>query len=165
MTAPQLAQRATGGTNPAAQDEIAATQSLPWVCRDAIAPKIWRDGTSGAPGAPAGLWVESNGSPGCYGGWELIFPVRSQPGDAFVFEIDVKGEALARGPDALVAEAFWHDDAGALADWDPLLLDGAAPSVGGRGELLVQARFAKRLRSPAGATQLRVRCGLRWTAS
>src|SRR5436190_9956816 len=164
MTAPQLAQRATGGTNPAAQDEIAAAQSLPWVCRDAIAPKIWRDGTSGAPGAPAGLWVESNGSPGCYGGWELIFPVRSQPGDAFVFEIDVKGEALARGRDALVAEAFWHDDAGALADWDPLLLDGAAPSVGGRGELLVQARFAKRLRSPAGATQLRVRCGLRWTA-
>src|SRR5580765_6426459 len=112
MTARRAVDAATGGTNPAAQDEVVAAQALPWVCRDAIAPRIWRDETAEASGAPVGLWVESNGSPGCYGGWELVFPVRSQPGDAFVFEIDVEGAALARGPDALVAEAFWHDAEG-----------------------------------------------------
>lgn len=142
----------------AAGDEIALAQALPWVCRDAIAPRIWREEEAAGT---ADLWVESNGSPGCYGGWELRFPVAAQPRQDFVLEIEAAGDALTRGPDALVAEAFWYDATGKQLDWDPVLLDRAARAG---GDSHVRARYAKRLRYPAGATELGVRCGIRWTA-
>jgi predicted amidohydrolase len=138
--------------------------SVPWVVREAIAPRLW---TKAEASGLQDLWMESNGSEGCYGGWELRFPVEAREGDQFFFELAAETAGLARGVDALVAEAFWHDAAGAQVDWDPVFFAGTAgPDVlevgdvsGGR----LYARHAVRLRCPAGATELRVRCGIRWS--
>ena len=125
----------------------------PWICRESIAPRIWMEDDQTA------LWMESNGSAGCYGGWELFFPVAAQPGDALRLELAEEAAGLERGTDELVVEAFWYDDSGTEMNWDPVLLDGATAVEDGRLSL----RYAKALRYPAGATRLGVRCGLRWS--
>ena len=136
-----------------ARDASAGAQ--PWVCRPEIAPRTWREGDS--------LWCESNGSEGCYGGWELELQA-PWPGERLDFSIEVEGDGLSRGADALVAEAFWDDAAdphGRQIEWDPLFLElpPAAPPPGGT----FRARYANTLLVPPGARTLRVRCGLRWT--
>ena len=119
--------------------------AVSWVVREEIAPTVRRDGDY--------LWLDSNGSEGCYGGWELRFPVGAAEGDEFVLELYADAEGLTRGSDALVAEAFWFGAENAQRDWDPVFFEGGYP----------RARFATRLRCPAGAAELRVRCGLRWS--
>ena len=57
-----------------AGDALPLGHAQPWICRESIAPRIWQEADRTA------LWVESNGSEGCYGGWELLFPVAAQPG-------------------------------------------------------------------------------------
>ena len=166
-------------------DAAATAQAIPWVCREAIAPRIWREvGAAVPPVGPAtgladaadpaaltALHVEFNGSAGCYGGWELLLPVPAATGTAvpFVsFEIEVEASGLARTPDCLVVEAFWYGPAGPDAghvDWDPVLLDGVEAGVSATDDAVLRVRFAKRLRRPAGATQLGVRCGIRWSAT
>ena len=108
----------------------------PWICRESIAPRIWQEADRTA------LWVESNGSEGCYGGWELLFPVVSLPpasaaphlassvrrgpvSDTLLLELAAQATGLERGTDELVVEAFWYDDSGAEVNWDPVLLDRA----------------------------------------
>ncbi len=73
-----------------------------WVCRPEIAPHVRREGD--------GLWCESNGSEGCYGGWELVFR-GPWSAERLRFDLAVDGDSLPRGADSLVAEAFWHDSA------------------------------------------------------
>jgi predicted amidohydrolase len=118
---------------------------VPWTVRETIAPRVWRE--DGA------CWLESNGSEGCYGGWELRFPIEAAEGDELLFELHAEARDVARGADALVVEAFWHDASGVQHDWDPVFFGGGYP----------RPSYAARLRCPAGATELRVRCGLRWT--
>ncbi|HET7767456.1 MAG TPA: carbon-nitrogen hydrolase family protein, partial [Chloroflexota bacterium] len=127
--------------------KVPLREAVPWVVREEIAPTLRREDDS--------LWLESNGSEGCYGGWELRFPVPAgvSEGDELVFELRAEASGLARGSDALVAEAFWHVADDKQCDWDPVFFDGGYP----------QAAFSARLRCPAGATELRVRCGLRWS--
>jgi predicted amidohydrolase len=141
---------------PALHPEIPQMRALPWVCREEIAPRLWGND---APQPPA-LWLESNGSEGCYGGWELRFGVTAAPEGELQFEVTADATDLPRGADALVVEAFWHDPAGQQVDWHPVFLQGVSPA----GETLV-AQYGARLRYPAGATELRVRCGLRWAAT
>jgi predicted amidohydrolase len=76
------------------------------------------------------------------------------------FQLLVEASGLARGADALVAEAFWHDDAGREVDWHPLFRE--EPVVTGDQ---LHLRFAADLVVPAAAAELRVRCGLRWAAA
>jgi predicted amidohydrolase len=141
----------------------------PWVCRPEIAPYVGREEN--------GLRCESNGSEGCYGGWELVFR-GPWPAERLRFELAADGDGLPRGADSLVAEAFWHDSPDLdreQIEWDPLFLvevteSGAATRAGGAdgtdaaggagGRLHV--RYANTLRVPPRATELRVRCGLRW---
>jgi predicted amidohydrolase len=99
------------------------------------------------------LWLDSNGSEGCYGGWELRFPVTASEGDELVFELGASASDLTRDGDALVVEAFWHGADDAQRDWDPVFFTSGYPNP----------RYSTRLRCPAGATELRVRCGLRWS--
>ncbi|HEU5316974.1 MAG TPA: hypothetical protein VFX49_12770, partial [Chloroflexota bacterium] len=81
--------------------DVPLSGAAPWVVREEIAPRVWpeacEDGNS--------LWLESNGSEGCYGGWELRFPVPAgvSEGDELVFELRAEASGLARGSDALVA--------------------------------------------------------------
>lgn len=153
-----------------AKDALPLGQVQPWICRESIAPHIWSEADRTV------LWMESNGSEGCYGGWELLFPVVSQPparavphlapsvrrgpaSDTLLLELAAEATGLERGTDELVVEAFWYDDSGAEVNWDPVLLDRATMDDDGRLSL----RYAKALRYPAGATRLGVRCGLRWS--
>ena len=113
------------------------------------------------PAALTALYVESNGSAGCYGGWELLLPVPAATGTAvpFVsFEIEVEASGLARTPDCLVVEAFWYGPAGPDAghvDWDPVLPRRRRGRRLGRRRSRARVRFARRLtparrRDPAG---------------
>ena len=136
-------------------DDLLLGRAVPWVCRQSIAPRVWQDAD------PLGLWTESNGSEGCYGGWELLFPVGAEPGDELILELAAEAEALPRGTDELVVEAFWYDAEGAEVNWDPVLLD----RVDAAGDSRLAVRYAKSLRFPAGAKRLGVRCGLRWSPS
>jgi predicted amidohydrolase len=140
-----ILERPSAATGARRGADVALRDAVPWVVRDAIAPRVWREGES--------CWLESNGSEGCYGGWELRFPVEAAAGDELHFELHADAHDIARGVDALLAEAFWHDAGGALCDWDPVFFAGGNP----------RPSYAVRLRCPAGATELRVRCGLRWS--
>jgi predicted amidohydrolase len=142
---------------------VALARAVPWVCREAIAPRVRADGPHGAPDA---VWTESNGSPACYGGWQLDFLVGGGAGDLFRLELEAETEDLGRGSDALAVEAFWFgpEDSGgdeSGMDWDPVLLEDAAPTPGADGGN-ARFRYAKQLRRPPGANRLAVRCGLRW---
>jgi hypothetical protein len=117
--------------------------AVPWVSRPGIAPRAWQHGPR--------LWLESNGSDGCYGGWELVFPV--PPGS-----VPPDVERLTRGPDEPVVEAFWHSPDGTEVDWEPVGVSASSLCENG-----ATVRFATRLRHPPGATRLSVRCGLRWS--
>ena len=48
-----------------ASSTLPLTEARLWVCRPEIAPLVRRYGDS--------LVCDSNGSEGCYGGWELVF--------------------------------------------------------------------------------------------
>ncbi|MBM4084240.1 MAG: hypothetical protein FJ272_05575, partial [Planctomycetes bacterium] len=54
-----------------AQSAITVKSCKPWAPREAIAPKARRD--------KDGFVVASNGSEGCYGGWELAYPLPKSP--------------------------------------------------------------------------------------
>jgi predicted amidohydrolase len=112
--------------------QFALTEARPWVCRPEIAPLIRRDGEA--------LVCESNGSDGCYGGWELVFRAPSGeawPASRLQLEIAVDAQGLARGSDALVAEAFWHDSPDLedeQIEWDPLFLVEQQPASHSPGQ-------------------------------
>ncbi len=53
-----------------------------WAPRDTIAPYVSGD-------IDTSLRVVSNGSPGCYGGWEVIYPAGAV-GDHFLFRVQVR---------------------------------------------------------------------------
>lgn len=128
--------------------------ATPWVCRAAIMPRVWDEGAGGA------LWTESNGSPGCYGGWELRYTLPTAETE-WRFELAAESTGLAGGADALLVEAYWFDANGAELDWDPVFLEGCTAGKGAPGPGL-RCRFARRLRQPPRATHLVIRCGLRW---
>lgn len=144
-----------------------ASDVRPSVCRPEIAPRLERAGGQDRDDGVAedSLWCESNGSEGCYGGWELVFrgPWLDDAGeDAGRLDVALVAEAqgFARGADALVVEAFWHAsdavDAPAV-EWDPLFVS----AVEAAGSAL-RVRYANTVRRPPGATELRLRCGIRW---
>ncbi len=130
----------------------------PWVCRAAIAPRVWIEGAGTA------LWTESNGSVGCYGGWELRYAMPAPPDTELFFDLTADSTNLTRGPDELVVEAYWYGATGAELDWDPVFLEACVAAEGSTGTNL-QLRFAKRLRCLPGAIHLGIRCGLRWSSA
>ena len=136
-----------------AEDALPLGHAQPWICRESIASRLWSEADRTA------LWMESNGSEGCYGGWELLFAVAAQPGDALLLQLAAQATGLERGTDELIVEAFWYDDSGAEVNWDPVLLDRATMDDDGR----LSVYYAKALRYSTGATRLGVRCGLRWS--
>ncbi len=119
-----------------------------WKVRDAITPKISRDIADG----DTRLIVNSNGSAGCYGGWELTYGV--EEGTYFTFRVRVSFTDLKRGMDSVSAEAFWRDEDGQQVDWDPIF------PAGKDGETVL---MEKPLIRPDEAKQLAVRIGIRWS--
>lgn len=108
----------------------------PWAPRVEIAPVTVkaRDGR---------LIAASNGSAGCYGGWDLEYPAPSSP---YVrLRVKVRCNGLERGFDSVQVGALWQGDDTVPLDWEPLL-----PSIIRKEYVLYEAlvhvsRAAKRL--------------------
>ncbi|MBM4079644.1 MAG: carbon-nitrogen hydrolase family protein, partial [Planctomycetes bacterium] len=129
-----------------AQSAITVKSCKPWAPREAIAPKARRD--------KDGFVVASNGSEGCYGGWELAYPLPKSP---FV-RVSVKAAAkdLARGLDSVHAALVWEGQHTAPVYWEPLLPTGTE-----NGVVTLEARAQK----PATAKGLLVRLLMAWSRS
>ena len=123
---------------------IALKEVRQWKVRDAITPKISHE--------EGRLMVTSNGSAGCYGGWELVYDVEEWT--YFNFRVRVSFDGLKRGIDSVSGEAFWRDENGQQLDWDPVFPAG----IDGDAVLM-----EKPLVRPDGAKQLAVRIGIRWS--
>lgn len=118
----------------------------PWAPRPAIAPR-----TSGALGAA--LAIESNGSAGCYGGWELVYPA-GRPNEHFLFRVRVRWQDVKDGFEAVSAEARWENARGGSIDWAPI----RECEVSG-GWATLQGVIA----NLAGAERLVIKLLMRWT--
>lgn len=113
-----------------------------WAPRNEIAPK-----TSGS--VQTVMRVESNGSKGCYGGFELFYPP-GEAGDHFHFSIKVRWKDLQHGFESLCAELDWIEALGwtSLPDWE--VRDG-------------WVTLSNHLENPGGASELSVKLLLRWS--
>lgn len=145
-------------TVPASDAHVPVPSVTPWICRVAITPRIWQEGAGQA------VWTESNGSAGCYGGWELRYAVPVATEQEWRFELAADGTDLLRGADEVVVEAYWYGATGVELNWDPVFLGACAAGDGSTGTSL-QMHFARRLRQPPAATHLAIRCGLRWSSA
>ncbi|MDH7568557.1 MAG: hypothetical protein QHJ73_03085, partial [Armatimonadota bacterium] len=102
-----------------------------WAPRDEIAPRVRREEDA--------FVVTSNGSAGCYGGWEIAYPLPDTP---FVeVEVTAAGRSLERGLDSIHAAVLWWGDP-ALPWWEPLLPTGTRDGA---------TTYRGRARKPAGA--------------
>jgi len=120
--------------------------STPWSPRDAIAPRVSSDDQS--------FTVTANGSEGCYGGWELRYPV---PDSQYVkVRVKARPSGLARGLDSIHAAITWDRETNPNPEWEPLL-----PAGGDGEEVIYEARAQRR----DTATGLSVRLLMAWSRS
>ncbi|OGG52263.1 MAG: hypothetical protein A3F84_09100 [Candidatus Handelsmanbacteria bacterium RIFCSPLOWO2_12_FULL_64_10] len=85
--------------------------SRAWAPRPAIAPKTRRED---------GEWVvASNGSEGCYGGWEVLYPA-PKAGEWVRFSIQARWQDLERGYDSVNVALTWLDERGQMVGWEPV---------------------------------------------
>ncbi|HHW10209.1 MAG TPA: carbon-nitrogen hydrolase family protein [Firmicutes bacterium] len=122
-----------------------------WAPRPQIAPRF------------SGSWdstlrIESGGSAGCYGGFELFYPP-GKGGEHFLFSVEVRWKGLKYGFESLSAEASWVG----TDTWSPIL----DRQKNDDGWLTLSQRLAApRLAAPPGeATALSVKLLLRWSAT
>jgi predicted amidohydrolase len=102
-----------------------------------------------------GQVIESNGSPGCYGGSDLAFELDDHA-TLVVASVSVRFAELDRGLDSVEALVQWVDADGEVRSWAPL------ESSGRRGEWVVlRSRPIERV---AGC-QLNLRVLLKWSAT
>ena len=119
----------------------------PWAPRPQIQPETRRE-KGGA------LRIVSNGSEGCYGGWELVYPAPRTTKTAVLFRVKARWRDLRRGYDSVNTAVAWLDAKGNQVDWDPVFparFDGA------------HVIFERLLRVPEGAHQLVIRLLMAWS--
>ena len=119
----------------------------PWALRPQIEPKVSRE-KDGA------LRIDSNGSAGCYGGWELVYPAPRSTKRCVLFRVRARWQGLRRGYDAVNTAVAWLDKKGNQVDWDPVF------PVKFDGAYVIYERL---LRVPEGAHQLAVRLLMAWS--
>ena len=128
------------------QTPIRLKAAQPWAPRKTIGPRTGRDDTS--------FTVASNGSEGCYGGWDLIYPA-VRVGDWVRFRVKARWQDLERGYDSVNVAIVWQDKAGKMVGWEP-----ACP-VGLRGGRVLYESMAP---APEGATELVARLLIAWSS-
>lgn len=116
-----------------------------WAAREGLEANTSRVGDT--------LVAESSGSPGCFGGWDVVFPVEG--GRHYRVGIDYRAEKMASILDGVPIFVFWTDDEDERVDYDYLLIH-EAPAEG---------RAERVFRCPDGATRAVLRFGVRWTAT
>jgi len=128
--------------------QLGLRAAKPWAPRAAIAPE------SSIP-TPGTYAVRSNGSAGCYGGWDLVFEAPQSPWVRV--RVVARPDGLERGLDSLRAALFWNEDlAYATMRWEPVLA--VAQTAAG-------VVFEGQAPVPRGATSLVLRVLLCWSRS
>lgn len=87
--------------------------ATPWAPRRNIAPQTEQT-------AEGIFRVTSNGSEGCYGGWDLAYPA-GRAGAWLLCRVRARWRDLQRGYDSVNAAVQWLDEAGNQVSWAPLL--------------------------------------------
>jgi N-carbamoylputrescine amidase len=82
-----------------------------WSPRPGIAPKTSREGED--------FIVTSNGSEGCYGGWEVLYPA-PKPGEWVRFSARARWKGLDRGYDCVTVAVTWLNDKNQFIGWEPV---------------------------------------------
>ena len=91
---------------------VPITTSRPWSPRLAIAPKTRQEGTE---------WiVTSNGSAGCYGGWDILYPAPKE-GEWVRLRVKARWRDLERGYDSVNVAIVWLDAKDRMVGWEPVL--------------------------------------------
>ena len=107
--------------------------SRAWAPRADIAPETARgDGT---------YTITSNGSAGCYGGWDLVYPALDA-GRWVRFRVKVSWQDLERSYDSVNAALVWLDADDKMVGWEPIF-----PTQVKSGKV----HYELRAETPAGA--------------
>lgn len=154
---------------------ILPTRYTKWVLRDEIAPELRQTEEQG------NLCLEavSNGSAGCYGGWDIVYPVEQigqsnadlLKGDGeFEFQIRARWHDLERGYDSIKVQLAWMDDEGNWTrDWEPIFLEAESPDRGLGPSKQTRNDFVlfkgKTRMSPKGGTSLVCRLIMAWSST
>ncbi len=129
-----------------ARGEIQPIALRTWAAREGLEAECSRDGDR--------LTVESSGSPGCFGGWDIVFPVEAA--SYYRVGLNYRAEEMPSVLDGMPMFVFWTDDEDERVDYDYLLIhEPDAPE--GRAERV--------FRRPEDATRAVLRFGVRWTAT
>lgn len=126
---------------------IRMTSARPWSPRPAICPETTRKRPN--------FVVASNGSAGCYGGWELVYPAVAAA-DWVRFSVKAQWQDLERGYDCVSVGVTWIDTQGNMVGWEPIL-----PRRVEKGRVLYEGKA----RAPEGAARALVRLLMAWSAS
>lgn len=116
-----------------------------WAAREGLAAECSREGDR--------LVAASSGSPGCFGGWDVVFP--AEAGQHYRVGLSYRAEGMASVLDGMPIFVFWVDDEDERVDYDYLLIHKPPPE--GRAERV--------FRCPDDATRAVLRFGVRWTAT
>ena len=125
--------------------EIEPTALRTWTAREGLEARLSREDDT--------LIAASSGSPGCFGGWDIVFPVKG--GTWYEVGIAYRAQMLQSVLDGMPLLVFWEDDEGERVDYDYLLIH-EAPEEG---------RAERSFRCPDDATRCVLRVGVRWTAT
>ncbi len=125
--------------------EAQPTALRTWTARPGLEAKLSREGET--------LVAASSGNPGCFGGWDIVFPATG--GTWYSVGLDYSTEGMASVLDGTALFVFWEDDEGERVDYDYLMIH-ESPAVG---------RVQRRFRCPENATRAVLRVGVRWTAT
>ncbi len=100
------------------------------------------------------LIAESSGSPGCFGGWDIVFPVEG--GRHYRVGLSYAAEGMASVLDGVPIFVFWTDDEDERLDYDYLLIHEPGAAEG---------RTERVFACPEEATRAVLRFGVRWTTT
>ena len=132
---------------------IPMQSSVPWSPRQAICPRTRRD--RGA------FVVASNGSAGCYGGWDLVYRA-VKPGSWARVSIRAQWQDLERGYDSVNVAVVWLDKAGNMVGWEPLFPQGVQ-----HGHVVYEGKVRASDRAVRMALRVLMACSsrgeIRWT--
>ncbi|MBN1672964.1 MAG: carbon-nitrogen hydrolase family protein [Kiritimatiellae bacterium] len=132
---------------------IPLTRTRTWAPRRAIAPKTRRQGGD--------LIVTSNGSAGCYGGWEALFRA-PRAGQWVRFSANARWRDLERGYDCVNAAVTWLDRKGQMVGWEPVF-----PNKVAKGHVVYEGRARVPERAALMAARLLIACSangqIRWS--
>lgn len=127
-------------------------ESRAWAPRPAIAPYTRKEGRE---------WVvASNGSAGCYGGWEAVYPA-PKAREWVSFRAKARWRGLERGYDSVNVAIAWLDAKGNLAGWEPVFPQGVRD-----GWVIYEGRTRAAERAEVMAARLLIACSgsgeIRW---